>query len=272
MIQIKDRFTKKIIHEGYFATFKDCVEDAVQKGINLAWTNLAGANLAGTNLTGTNLYRANLKNANLENANLAFANLKNANLENANLISTNLYRANLENTYLAYANLSGANLKNANLACADLEGANLAYANLANADLENANLTNAKMPDKPVILPSVGEAIIGFKKLANNIVIKVEIPADADRVTTWKSRKCRASALRVIEVMQNPDNISTDCMPGWYDQSFVYSLAKPETSGEAGDKLGELHHPDQFDSDGRLDCRPGLHFFMTLEEAVEWGR
>jgi hypothetical protein len=88
-------------------------------------------------------------------------------------------------------------------------------------------------------------------------VIKVEIPADADRVSTWINRKCRASALRVIEVMQNPLNIPTDRMPGWRNQLFVY-------------KLGELHFPDQFDSDERADCRPGLHFFMTLEEAEWW--
>jgi hypothetical protein len=75
----------------------------------------------------------------------------------------------------------------------------------------------------------------------------------------------------VIEVMQNPNNILTDHMPGWRNQSFVYSLAKPETCGEAGDKLGELHYPDQFDPDEREDCLPGLHFFMTLEEAMGWG-
>jgi hypothetical protein len=241
MIQIRHRLTQEIIHEGDFATIKDCVEDAVQKGISLVDAYLRDANLVG---------------ANLKNANLAYAYLKNANL--------------------ACANLVDANLTCAILACADLENANLTDANLYRANLENAylvyaNLTNAKMPDKPVILPPVGKTIIGFKKLLNGVVIKVEIPADADRVSTWINRKCRASALRVIEVMQNPLNIPTDRMPGWRNQSFVYSLAKPETCGEAGDKLGELHHPDHFDSDDRDDCRPGLHFFMTVEEAENWG-
>lgn len=211
MIQIKNQFTHKIIHQGDFDTIKECVEDAVRKGISLAFANLRGVNLI------------------------------DANLSNANLIG---------------ANLSGANLSNANLMC---------------ADLFNANLINTKMPDKPVILPSIGEAVIGFKKLRYDIVIKVEIPADAQRVSTWLNRKCRASALRVLEVVSfgygrceqiglphNPQNIPTDNMPGLYDPGFVY-------------RLGELHHPDRFDPDERYDCLPGLHFFMTLEEAQAWG-
>jgi hypothetical protein len=232
MTQIKNRYSDEIIHECDFETFKDCVEDAVRKGTSLAYANLKNANLYDADLAYASLYRANLENANLKGANLAGANL---------------YYANLKN-----ANLALANLKNANLENADLEGANLAFANL-----KNANLENAKMPDKPIVLPPVGETIVGFKKLRYDIVIKVGVPADADRVSTWINRKCRASALRVIEVMQNPDNIPTDCMPGWRNQSFAY-------------KLGELHHPDQFDPDERLDCHPGLHFFMTLEEAMKW--
>jgi hypothetical protein len=257
MIQIKSRFTQKIIHEGDFATIKDCVEDAVQKGIRLAHANLENANLGGANLENANLTYANLAGANLTNANLRRANLACADLENANLAGTNLYCANLRDTNLADANLENACLYGANLRDANLVFANLKNANLENADLAFANLINAKMPDKPITLPPTGETIIGFKKLLNGVVIKVEIPADADRVTTWKSRKCRASALRVIEVMQNPDNIPTDRMPGWYNQSFIY-------------KLGELHFSHEFDSDERDDCRPGLHFFMTLEEAKEW--
>jgi hypothetical protein len=182
MIQIENRFTGEVIHQGDFETVRDCVEDAVQKGISL---------------TGANLENANLENANLENA----------------------------------------NLKNANLAFANLE--------------------DAKMPNKPVILPPVGETIIGFKKLKHDVVIKVEVPADADRVSTWINRKCRASALRVIEVISNPNNIPTDCMPGWRHSTFIY-------------KLGELYFPHEFDSDERDDCRPGLHFFMTPEEAMDW--
>jgi hypothetical protein len=270
MIQIKNKYTQEIIHEGDFATLRDCVEDAVQKGISLAWANLAGANLTDANLTCAHLKNANLALANLAGADLYFANLYRANLADANLAYARLYGADLVCANLINANLTNANLRRANLENANLVNANLTNANLAGANLKNANLTKAKMPDKPVILPPVGETIIGFKKLQDHVVIKVEVPADADRVSTWINRKCRASALRVIEVMQNPNNIPTDHMPGLHDPNFVYSLAKPETCGEAGDKMGELHLPDQFDPDDRDDCRPGLHFFMTLEEAMSW--
>lgn len=232
MIQIRNRLSDKIIHQGDFENIRECVEDALKNGISLV--------------------RADLRFANLSDADLSGANLIGADLSGACLLNTNLSHANL-----SYANLIGSNLNHANLANTNLGDADLINANLNDACLINANLTNTKMPDKPVILPSIGEAVIGFKKLRYGVVVKVEVPADTQRVSTWASRKCRASALRVIEMMQNPQNIPTDHMPGLYDPGFVY-------------RLGELHHPDQFDPDERDDCLPGLHFFMTLGEAEEW--
>jgi len=178
--------------------------------------------------------------------------------------------ADLTNADLSSADLADADLSGANLTRADLSGANLTDADLSGANLADADLTNTKMPGKPVALPPIGEAIVGFKKLCDGVVIKVEVPADAQRVSTWKNRKCRASALKVLEVVSfghgrceqtglphNPHEIPTDRMPGLHDRSFIY-------------KLGETHHPDRFDPDEREDCRPGLHFFTTLEEAEEW--
>jgi len=112
--EIKNRFTGNVIYSSSKTTYKDTLEEALDKD----------ANLEGANLEDANLEDANLKDANLEGANLKGANLKDANLEGANLKG---------------ANLKGANLNGADLNGADLKGANLEGANLKGADFFHTN-------------------------------------------------------------------------------------------------------------------------------------
>ena len=85
MIEIKRRDEDKIIHSGEFNSVKECVEDAVGKGVSLYKANLYGADLSGVNLSGADLSGADLRVANLYVANLYEANLYVANLYEANL-------------------------------------------------------------------------------------------------------------------------------------------------------------------------------------------
>ncbi len=76
-IEIKCRFSLKVLFE--------CEADSLKLGVEKAVAlraNLYGANLYGANLTRANLYGANLDGANLDGANLDGANLYGANLEN----------------------------------------------------------------------------------------------------------------------------------------------------------------------------------------------
>ncbi len=169
----------------------------------------------------------------------------------------NAVEANKAN--LSWANLFDTDLHETNLTGANLTGANLTGANLIGADFRHAIIDETtKMPRKPVELPPVGNEIIGFKKLGYGIVIKVLIPADADRVSSWRSTKCRASAMKVLEVVSNPSGCDTSKpMPGLYDSGFYYTV-------------GEMHFPDSFDPDQRWDCLPGLHFFVEIDEAMKY--
>jgi len=193
--------------------------------------------------------------ANGERADLAYADLAGANLVNADLAYADLAGANLVNTNLAYADLAYANLVNANLAYADLAyanlaGANLAYANLAGADLAGANLADARLSHFQ-ICPEEG-SFTAWKK-ADGALLKLEIPADARRVSALVGRKCRAEFARVLAVFDAPEgktNFPTQ-------RGCVY-------------RLGEIVHPDSFDDDIRLECTNGIHFFMTRREAEEW--
>ena len=85
LVQIKSRWSARVLFEGRFGSMRLCVEAAVKAGANLAGANLAGANLADASLAGAYLADASLAGAYLARANLAGANLAGANLADASL-------------------------------------------------------------------------------------------------------------------------------------------------------------------------------------------
>ena len=64
-IEIKHRYTNKVIYSCEAETIKEAVEKAVKVGANLGGANLRGAYLRGAYLGDANLGGANLRDANL---------------------------------------------------------------------------------------------------------------------------------------------------------------------------------------------------------------
>jgi hypothetical protein len=176
--------------------------------------------------------------------------------------------ANLHGADLSYANLHGANLSYACLHGADLRGADLHGANLCDADLCHADLRDANHVElsiaKTSILPDEGD-IIGWKKawtdgtmLPKSVIVKLLIPADAQR-SNGTGRKCRASTARVLDLQDKQGNSlppDTTAYSG-HDTDFTY-------------KKGETVHVENFDTNRWNECAPGIHFFITRIEAVEY--
>ena len=92
-IQIKNRFSGAVIHEGDYVSIYEAVAGAIKSGAGLSGADLSGAGLSGADLSSANLYRANLYRANLSGANLCRAGLSGADLSGANLSGADLYRA-----------------------------------------------------------------------------------------------------------------------------------------------------------------------------------
>ena len=152
-----------------------------------------------------------------------------------------LDRANLSEADLSEADLSGANLSEADLSKADLSGANLSEADLSRAD--NAALAIAMTR----ILPSEGE-VIGWKKCAAGVIVKLRVLADAERSHAF-GRKCRASAVEVLEVVGAEVGISS------YSSTITY-------------RVGNIVKTEKpFCQDFTKECESGIHFFITREEA-----
>ena len=200
------------------------------------------ANLYGADLSGANLYGADLSGADLSGADLSGANLSRANLSRANLSGANLSRANL----------SGANLSGANLYGANLSGANLYGADLSGADLSGADLSGAKEIFLPMVCPEKGK-YTAFKK-ANGKIVELEIPEDALR-SSASSRKCRASKAVVISITNMDGTTAGDNVQSDFDKKFTY-------------RVGETVAVDNFDKNRWNECAPGIHHYISREEAV----
>jgi hypothetical protein len=170
--------------------------------------------------------------------------------ERANLRDADLYGANLGGADLRDANLFGADLGGADLRCADLYGANLRGADLRGANLYGANLRDADLYGANLghrsIVPHSG-AFRGWKKLGNLTICEVEIPADANRTSSYVGRKCRAERVLVI----SGEGVSR------HDGKTEYAP-------------GLVVAADNYDPDPHVECSGGIHFFITKAEAEEY--
>ena len=210
--------------------------------------NLIGANLSYADLSGADLWNANLKDIDLSGADLSDADLSDANLKYANLIGANLTDANLRNVCLRNADLMGA----------DLSAADLTYADLRNVCLRNADLKNIKTSMYTVgynlACPEEG-SFIGYKK-SNGCIIELLILEDAKRssATTMKCRCNKAKVLNIENIVtgEKVEETSSD-----YDPNFIY-------------KVGEIVSVKDFDEDRWNECAPGIHFFVSKENALKY--
>ena len=183
------------------------------------------------------------------------ADLSEADLIGANLTRANLSGANLIGAYLSGANLRGANLSGADLRRADLRGADLSGANLIGAYLSGANLSGANL-NYPIACPEEG-SFVAFKKCRDNTIVKLLIPEDAKRCSAT-SRKCRCNKAIVLSIEDTNGHImELDCVASKHDQTFIY-------------RVGETASVCDFDENRWNECAPGIHFFITREEAINY--
>ena len=161
------------------------------------------------------------------------------------------------------ADLSRADLRRADLYEANLYEANLRETNLRGADLRGADLSRAEIELElinkfyPICCPEVG-SFIAWKKVRGNLIVKLEVTETAKRSSAF-GRKCRCSEAKVLDI-QNLDGTSVDDVTVAYsthDSNFAY-------------RVGETVRVDNFDEDRRNECAPGIHFFITRQEAVEY--
>ena len=160
------------------------------------------------------------------------------------------------------ADLQGADLRGAYLRGADLQGADLRDAYLRGAYLRGADLQGAKNAEYAIaltVVPSDG-TIIGWKRCLNGRIVKLRIPTKAKR-SNATGRKCRAEFAKVLAIYEAGSAeplAKTELAYSQHDNTFTY-------------KVGETVKPSaKFDPDRWNECAPGIHFFITREEAERY--
>ena len=107
-----------------------------------------------------------------------------------------------------------------------------------------------------MICPEKG-SFIGFKRVRNYLIVELEITEDALR-SSATGRKCRCSKAKVLSIT-NIDGTESNINSArsLWDPGFVYSV-------------GETIEVPNFDTNRWNECAPGIHFFITRQEAVDF--
>lgn len=116
--------------------------------------------------------------------------------------------------------------------------------------------------DYPLVCPEQG-AFVGYKVgLTLNeysslipCIIKLSIPEDAKRSSAY-GNKCRCDKATVLDIRTLSGEKRTAAI-SQYDHYFVYEVNK------------EVSVPD-FDENRWHECAPGIHFFMSEKEALDY--
>ena len=149
-------------------------------------------------------------------------------------------------------------------------------AEFIHSDIKNVQLNESIFPflagyqrfsyykgDSPIMLCPKYGAFTGYKiGLTLNdhaslvpCIITIFIPEDARRSNAY-SNKCRCDKAKVLDIRTFGGQEVKSAI-SQYDRSFVYEINK------------EVSVPD-FDENRWHECAPGIHFFMSEKEALEY--
>ncbi len=124
-----------ILHKGEFEDFRHCLEDAVNRNIDLSYIDLKNQNLSNVNIDG-----AHMPYADFSSSNLSGANLSEATLHNSNFSDTSLYNCCMSYSNLHECNFCGASFGGTLIDYTDL--GNSIFSTLSCFDLDFIYCTN----------------------------------------------------------------------------------------------------------------------------------
>lgn len=263
-------------------------QDELDKRLRNAAVPLA---FVGSDLSKLSFDRADLSDAWFKNCDLSYASFRGANLDGASFDKcyaehptfdgATMNGTNISYCYFKAACFFGTLMFNIKICCSffllcGFGGAHISVnevdseTNFLDSDFTKAyalsprELSSAKNFSFPMICPDTG-GFIGWKQcfisapdvpFLRECIVKLRIPAEAKRSSATE-RKCRCDRATVLEIQDLEGNkLPEDTVAkSWYDKHFTY-------------KVGEIVSVDNFCDDRWEECAPGIHFFITREEAV----
>ncbi len=159
---------RTILYDGEFKAFKHCLEDAVNRNIDLSYINLTdqdlsnvnidGAHMPYTDFSGSNLSGANLSEAIFHNSNFRETSLYNCCMSHSDLRKSDFCGASFGGTLIDHTDLGGSSFSTLScfdldfVYCKNLEGCKFFEPSNRHYDMSGAPIVIKGMLNTPIIL------------------------------------------------------------------------------------------------------------------------
>lgn len=203
-----------------------------------------------------NLSYADFSGQDLKHTIFGYCDLSHATFYHSDLRGSFFHRCNLNTTNFSKVDLSNSTIDK----WEKVEEDNIEHTDFTNVRL-SYSYCNKRLFDfaYPTIVPTHG-SFIGWKKCRtedNDVIVKLLIPEDAERCGGI-ARKCRTNKAVILDIQDFdgnslPNTIATSI----YNPDFKY-------------KIGETIIIDNYDPNPHETCAPGIHFFITRHEAINY--
>ena len=177
-----------------------------------------------------------------------------------------------DNCYMNNAILSQCRIYSCKFNSANLCKTTINYCVIANSEfiktkmkntaLRHNSYENSILPKARNICPKNGK-FIAWKRAGTkdktHVIVKLEIPEDAKRISTFSNR-CRCDKAKVLEIQDLFGNVLPDTTAiSLFSNHFIIHY-----------KPGNIVYANGFNPDYREDCSYGINFFMTKKEALDY--
>lgn len=248
-------------------------------GMNLSYISCPGLDFRGANLQGCMIKGSDFRHSIFSGADLSgcvidHTRMSNSSFNNTNFTDSEIIASSFEDSVLQDANFENATIKLAVFNSAVLVKANFNNARLIN--MENLFFNAAIDSDNnlgdlfPLACPKEG-SFIGWKVgcdippnasiqrryiYGENLIIKLEIPADAKRLSGF-GNKCRCDKAKILDIFCPGTHVSKQRARSKFYGDLIY-------------EVGKTVCVDNFDENRWHECSYGIHFVMTQEELKEY--
>lgn len=176
-----------------------------------------------------------------------------------NILPKQFGNVNLKDVRFNYAHLYTSSFHYSSLTDVDFRGADITDVSFNNTRMDGI-IMDETTSHFHMHCPEEG-GFTGYKMAFNDkyhpYIVELKIPACALR-SSATSNKCRCSEAKVMSItcLEGTDD-GTDIVRSGRNPYFLY-------------KAGETVKVDDFDENRWHECAPGIHFFMTRKEAVDY--
>lgn len=248
--------------------------------------------------THLNFYRATIFESKIISSDLFECSMREAKIIDSTIYTTDFDRCNLNRIHFKNCKFSRVNFISCKLNHAIFENCSFECVDFIDTEVQNSKFSNATFKETffcnqklrrvvldnvtvdeetleclcdsykkisitpsfdelcPMKCPKTGE-FYAYKKVRDDLIVKLLIPEDARR-SSAVSNKCRCDKAKVVEILDfDGRKVEATQVRSMYDPRFIYTL-------------GEMVFVSNFDTDRFNECAPGIHFFMSFEEARDY--